>query len=131
MKKIFRVIIFSMTAIYLTSLWNYGFTFAKEPIGFIKAGLIIAFVFYLILPLAKIILIPLNLITLGLASLIFYFAVLHFLNSYSVVSVKPWDFYGLSYHGIIIPKIHINYMINLFLSSLSISTVINLLENLI
>jgi hypothetical protein len=125
------VIIFSMVSIYLTSLWNYGFSFNKEPLAFFKTGLIIAIIFYLILPLAKIVLIPLNALTLGLASLVFYFAILHFLSTYSIVAIKPWEFYGLSFWAIHIPKISINYLANLFLSALSISTIINLLENIL
>lgn len=120
-----------MLAIYVTSLWNHGFTFNMEPLNFFKTGLIIATIFYLILPLSKIILIPLNIISLGLASTLFYFALLHFLSTYSVVNIKPWDFYGLTFWGVTIPKMHISYIFNLFLSSISISTTINLLENLV
>lgn len=131
MKKLFRILVFSMAALYLTSLWNFGFNFSKDPVSFIKTGVIIALVFYLIIPLSKLILMPLNLITFGLASLIFYFLTLHFLNYISIINIKSWNFYGLSFSGINIPKMNIQYPLNLFLSASSISTIVNLLEALL
>lgn len=131
MKKLVRILVFSMVSLYLTSLWNLGFSFSKEPILFLKTSIIIAVIFYLILPLSKLILLPLNMLTLGLASLILYFVILHFLNSLSVISIKSWQFYGLSFLGITLPKANIQYSINLLLSALSISTIINFFEKLI
>ena len=42
MKKIFRMIIFSLVAIFLTSLWNKGFIIKEDPMIYLKAALIIA-----------------------------------------------------------------------------------------
>ena len=88
MKKIFRMIIFSGVAIFLTSLWNSGFIIASDPMIYLKAALIIAAVYYLIIPISKIILLPLNILTLGFVSVIFYAAVFYFLlNRESAMAV--------------------------------------------
>ncbi|HEX7542556.1 MAG TPA: hypothetical protein VF385_00530, partial [Patescibacteria group bacterium] len=79
MKKILRMVIFSGVAIFLTALWNKGFIIKQDPIIYLKAALLIAAVYYLILPISKLILLPLNIISLGLVSVIFYSAVLFFL----------------------------------------------------
>jgi len=72
MKKIFRMIIFSGVAIFITALWNKGFVIKADPLIYLKASLIIALVYYLITPISKIILLPLNIFTFGFVSVIFY-----------------------------------------------------------
>lgn len=131
MKRIFRIIIFSTISLYITSVWNLGFIIPKEPLSLIYSALIIGIVFYLILPLSKLILLPLNILTLGLASLFLIFGILHILNIWGIVTIKSWNFYGISYYFLQLSKMHISYLMNLVLSALSISTIINLLELLV
>lgn len=122
MKIIFRKLLFSFLALYLTSYWNHGFVIKQEPIIFLKASLITALIYYLIVPLSKIIFFPLNLITLGFVSVFFYSLVLYFiLTNLSLVEIKSWVF--LNYQ--------IDWLTNIFLISFSISLIINLLEKII
>ena len=122
MKKIFRKIIFSSAAIYLTSYWNKGFVIENDWIVYLKASLVIAAIYYLIIPVSKLILLPLNIITLGLVSVIFYSLVLYFfLNKFSLIQIKSWDFSGQT----------ISQSANIFLSAFSISTIINFLEKIL
>ena len=132
MKKIFRMIIFSGVAIFLTSLWNSGFIIASDPMIYLKAALIIAAVYYLIIPISKIILLPLNILTLGFVSVIFYAAVFYFLlNRFNLISIEEWIFPGMRLFGITISEMKISGLSNIFISSFSISTIINLLEAII
>ncbi len=122
MKIIFRKLLFSFLALYLTSYWNQGFIIRQEPTVFLKASLITALIYYLIVPLSKIIFFPLNLISLGFVSVFFYSLVLYFiLTNLSLVEVKSWIF--LNYQ--------IDWLTNIFLISFSISLIINLLEKII
>ncbi|GIW64171.1 MAG: hypothetical protein KatS3mg092_0104 [Patescibacteria group bacterium] len=132
MKKIFRMIIFSAMAIFLTSLWNKGFLIENDFIVYFKASLIIALVYYLIVPITKIILLPLNILTLGLVSIIFY-GVLFYLvfNNIGLITIKAWHFDGGRFLNFILMPMDINYLTNIFLSSFSISTIINLLEKIL
>jgi len=131
MKKIFRKIIFSAVAIYFTSLWNKGFVIEADWLVYLKAALVIAAIYYLIVPISKLILLPLNIITLGLVSVVFYALALYFfLNKFSLIEIKPWEFSGLSLWGIIIPA-KVSQLANIFLSAFSISTIINLLERMV
>ena len=96
MKKILRMIVFSAVAIYFTSLWNKGFIIETDWMIYLKASLVIAAIYYLVVPVSKLILLPLNIITLGLVSVIFYSLVLYFfLNKFSLIQIKPWNFIGL------------------------------------
>ncbi|HEX7543149.1 MAG TPA: hypothetical protein VF385_03645 [Patescibacteria group bacterium] len=132
MKKILRMIIFSGIAIFLTALWNKGFIIKQDPIIYLKAALLIAAVYYMILPISKLILLPLNIISLGLVSVIFYSAVLFFLfNRFNLITVKEWAFPGLKFFSFIIAGMKISRILNIFISSFSISTIINLLEKII
>lgn len=132
MKKIFRMIIFSGVAMFLTALWNKGFVIKLDPIIYLKAALIIAAVFYLIAPASKMVLLPLNILTFGLISVIFYSAIFYLLlNRFDLISIKDWIFPGAKILGIELTKVKVSATSNIFVSSLSISTIINLLEKIL
>ena len=126
------MIIFSGVAIFLTALWNKGFIVKDDPMIYLKAALIIAAVYYLIVPASKLVLLPLNILTFGLVSVVFYAAIFYFLlNRFNLVSIEEWVFPGAKMLGITLGKIKISSTANIFVSSFSISTVINLLEKII
>ncbi len=133
MKKIFRMIIFSAIAIYLTSLWNRGFILHFDDWKNIAQAIVaVAVIYYLIIPLTKIILLPLNFLTLGLVSIIVYFLVFYlFFTRFSIIEVKEWVFPGLSIFSVIIPKTVISFLGNCILVSISISFINNLQEKLL
>lgn len=122
MKKILRMLIFSGAAIFLTTLWNKGFIIESDPTVYLKAALVIAAVYYLIVPFSKLILLPLNILTFGLVSVIFYAAIFYFLlNRFDLIIIKEWVFSGIK----------ISSIGNIFVSAFSISIIINLLEKII
>lgn len=132
MKKILRMIIFSGVGIYLTFLWNKGFIINLEPYIFIETVLLVALAYYLIVPIAKIILLPINILTFGLLSIALYALSFYILSRYTgIIQVNPWIFEGISYAGISIKKMSIDYLPNLFLASTSVSAIIKLLDRLI
>ena len=132
MKKILRMIIFSLVAIFLTSLWNKGFVIKSDPMIYLKAALIIAAVYYLIVPVSKLILLPLNILTLGFVSVIFYAAIFYFLlNRFQLINIGEWVFPGIKLFGITLTEMKISGLSNIFISSFSISAIINLLETTI
>lgn len=126
------MIIFSGVAIFLTALWNKGFIIKLDPIIYFKAALIIAAVYYLIVPISNLILLPLNILTLGFVSVIFYAIIFYFLLShFNLINIKEWVFLGTKLLGITLGEIKISSLTNIFVSSFSVSTIINLLEKII
>lgn len=122
MKSLFRKILFSSIAIFLTGAWNKGFAIEYSWLAYLKASIIIAFIYYLIIPVSKLILLPFNIITMGLVSVIFYSLALYFLlNGLSLIQVKEWVFNGYE----------ITRLMNIFLVAFSISTIINLMEKFV
>lgn len=129
MKKITRMLIFSGVALYLTSLWNDGFKVDYNPYIFIRTILLIALFYYLVLPISKIVFLPINLLTLGLLASVLYFILFYlFITRFSLVQIKPWDFPGISFNGLVIKSFNISYLFNILLSSISLSFIINFLE---
>jgi len=57
----------------------------------------------------------------------FYF----FVSKFSFIDIKSWVFPGVSLLGIVIAKTQISFIANVFISSLSISTIINLEESVL
>ena len=129
MKRITRMIIFSAVALYLTSLWNGGFKVNFNPYVFIRTILLVAFFYYFIIPIAKFIFLPINLLTLGFLSTVIYFLLFYFfITRFSLVEIKAWTFPGISLNGLVIKSLPVNYLANLLLSSISLSFIINFLE---
>jgi len=122
MKKIFRMIIFSAVAIFLTSQWNKGFIIKLDWTVYLKASLLIAFIYYLIVPFSKLILLPLNILTLGLMSLVVYCLLFYFLaNYFSLIEIKNSTLMAYKF----------TKTANIFISAISVSTIINLLERIL
>lgn len=126
------MIILSAISLYLTSLWNRGFILPSDLRTFALAALILALVLYVIVPLSKIILLPLNILSLGLISFLVFIILLHLGNvTFHFFDVRSWTFPGLSILFVTIPSLKISYVLNLVLSSVSISSIINVLELLL
>jgi putative membrane protein len=131
MKHFVRIFIFSFFALFLTSYWNKGFVLPNSSVDFFKAGLSLTILFVLVRPLMKVIFLPLNIITFGLFSFFLYVFFLHILTSnYGMFFINPWQFNGLSFMFVTIPKTNISYVSNLVLSSFSLSSIINVLDQL-
>lgn len=132
MKRIIRGIIFSALSLYLTSLVIRGFSIKYDFTPFIFATLILAVVYYLIVPLTKLILLPLNVLTLGLVSVIAYILLFNYVIYYfGFISIHPWIFEGIAIGGFIIPKTQLNYLSTLISSALLYSTIINVFESVV
>ena len=126
------MLVFSGVALYLTSLWNKGFLVKMQWDQFIEATLLIAGVCYIVIPIGKALLIPVNFITLGLASVLLYFVVFYFaLSHIAFISIRSWQFPGITISGISIKQAFIGYRTNIILASISISSIINFLESIL
>lgn len=131
MKHFFRIFIFSFFAMFITSYWNRGFILPVYAFEFAKGALALTILFVLVRPLLKIIFLPLNLLTFGLFSFFLYVFCLHMLASvYGMFVIKAWQFDGISLFIVSIPKTYISYISNLVLSSFSLSSIINTLDQL-
>jgi len=129
MKRILRMFIFSAIALYLTSLWNFGFVISYDLNIFFQSVLIIAFAYYLVLPISKVILLPLNILSFGLVSFGVFVLFLYIMDVHlSFIQINDWVFKGGTYFGIHLNNVVISEAGNLILSALFISAIIKILE---
>lgn len=132
MKKILRSIVFSAISLYLTTLIVRGFIVKTDFKSYALAVLILAMVYYFVVPLTKLILLPLNILTLGLISTIAYIFIFNYVISYfGFVSIQSWSFPGANVYGFIIPKLGFNYLGTLITAAILYSGIINLAETLV
>lgn len=126
------MIAFPLSALYITSLWNKGFIMKLDFTSFLTAVIVISIIWYILLPISKILLFPIQLLTMGLLSTIVYFLMFYFfVSKFSFIDIKSWVFPGVNLLGIVIAKTQISFIANVFISSLSISSIINLEESLL
>lgn len=131
MRHPLRIFIFSCFALFITSYWNKGFILPETVEQFGKTALVLTLVFVLIRPLAKVIFLPLNVLTLGIFNFVFYLFVLHIMaNSYHLFTITEWSFGGVNILSFIVPASFISYGMNLVLSSVSLSSIINILDQI-
>ena len=129
MKKMLRMFIFSAIALYLTSLWNFGFVISYDVNVFFQSVLIIAVAYYLVLPISKVILLPLNILTFGMVSFGVFVLFLYIMDAHlSFIQINDWVFKGGTYFGIHLNNVVISEAGNLILSALFISAIIKALE---
>lgn len=129
MKFIIRIFVFSAVSLLLTAYLIKGFSISYDFKTFFITTLILAFVYYIIKPITKIILLPFNLLTMGLVSTIAYVAIFYFvLTRLSLAGIEAWTYEGFKTAFFTIPKFYFNYLFTIISSAMLYSFFINLLN---
>lgn len=135
MKKVIRTFFFYTIAIYLAGLIIPGFQIVSDWRGLIISGVILALLFLIVDPLFRFLLLPINLLTLGIFSflsqiLTFYvFLIIRPEN----FAIKAWQFTGWQFNplGINIGSFTVNPFFTIILTALLISFIVSTLATLI
>lgn len=128
MKTILRAIFLNLITLYLVSLFFPGLKIEQAVLVFLSAAVVWTFLNKIIKPLIKLLLLPINLITLGLFSwvvnVLTLFLLQYFIKGVSVVSfISP----GFEFNGFVVPTLHFN----LFLSYIITSIILHLTHMLV
>ncbi|MBI3954492.1 phage holin family protein [Candidatus Collierbacteria bacterium] len=128
MKTILRAVSVNLLTLYLADLLLIGFTVPREGTILILSAFVWTILNKFIKPLLKLLLLPINLITLGLFSWVISVATL-FLLTYFIrgISVQSFFFPGFTWNGFVIPTASVN----LFFSYLFTSIFLNLIHSAI
>lgn len=128
MKTLFRYFLINLVSLYLTTRLISGLSYT----GGIKSLIIGAFVFMLInwilVPLLKILFLPLNLLTLGLFSWITNVLALYALTTVSDFQLIPYFFPGFYLNGFMIPATDLSTFLVAVLASLLIGIITHFLQ---
>jgi putative membrane protein len=128
MKSLLRHVLINLLVIFLVDASYNGFTILHDFKTLATAAVIWLLLNKIVKPIIKLLLLPINLITLNLFSwvvgLITLFLLPVIVNG---ISINPYDFSGISYQGFSIPPFHLS----LFLSFVVTSSLLNIYHNLI
>lgn len=126
MKALLRHALINLLVIYLVDAYYPGFSILHDAKTLITAAIIWLLLNKIVKPVIKLLLLPINLITLNLFSWVVSLITLFLLPIIvDGIDITPYDFPGFNYQGFSIPAFHLN----LFLSFLVVSTLLNLFHN--
>ncbi|MBI2612175.1 phage holin family protein, partial [Candidatus Gottesmanbacteria bacterium] len=115
-------------ALYFTTSAITTFKIGLGADGFFITSAALSILNIIAKPIFKIILLPLNIATFGLFSWIANVAILYLLVRFlPSVSLSPWKFPGLSYHGITISSFNLNDWQTYIATALSLAIIVNFL----
>ena len=85
-------------------------------------GFVLTILSTVVSPLVKILLIPINFMTLGFLSPLVHAVILYLLTILMPeVEIVPWTFPGGSYGGFVVPPVHLTFPFALIITSLAIA----------
>lgn len=118
MKTFLRQVSLNYLSIYLSSQIFLGFKVNPSFRVIFIASVVWLLLNKIVKPIIKLLLLPINLITLGLFSWVISVITL-FLLQYLIagISLTPHFFPGLSYQGFIVPSFHINLLFSYIITS--------------
>ncbi|MDP3973723.1 MAG: phage holin family protein [Candidatus Daviesbacteria bacterium] len=124
MKTLLRYFLINLAALWITTLVVSGLSYEGGLITLILGGAVFTIINLILVPLIKILLLPLNLLTLGLFAWLTNVIALYALTT--VVSgfrLGPFFFEGLTYNGFRIPALEFSTFWAAVLASLLIGII--------
>lgn len=118
MKKILRSILINLLVLYLGAVIYPGFVIKNDLKVLLTAAIVWYFLNKFVKPIIKLLLLPINLITLNLFSWAISMVTLLLLQIVvGDIKINPYQFPGLTYQGFTIPAIFINTFFSYFITS--------------
>lgn len=132
MKSILREILIHTVALYLVIISIPGVSFdgnlrSLTSLSILHTGgAILALFFHFVRPVLKLILLPINLLTLGIFSGLINVLILYlFTRFFGQLKIVEWTFVRMEYQGFTIPELKISVFWTYVLASVIISLVIS------
>ncbi len=127
MKSILRLYLSSLVGLYVCQYFISGFRINGGVENLLISSGALALIYLIGKPVLKILMLPINLFSLGLLSWIINIAILYLLTRLvPYISVSPWQFPGFEYKGFLIPAYDLNQIMVFVLVSLLLSFMVNL-----
>ena len=127
MKSIIRIYLFHLLSLWIIQqIFSTSFIIQGNYIDYLKAAGILTLLNLLLKPVLKILLFPINALTLGLFSLVINAGLFYlFLKLVPFIQIKSWLFPGFTYAGFNLPKMTVNEIGIIFIISFILSLLIN------
>lgn len=131
MKYFIKVWVFYVFSLWLTRELFPAFTVSGGWVTLFVSGLILSLLMLIAKPLLKILFIPINILTFGLLSWIINVIVIYLLTLLAPnVAIHAWMFPGVTWQGFVVPATNLTYLICLVITSLSVTFITNILEDI-
>lgn len=130
MKYLVRVLLFNIFGLWFTAQILPTLTLSSGWQPLILAGVTLSLLMLVVKPVLKILFIPINLLTFGLASLLINVIVIYLLTIFvPEVQIRSWQFPGITFAGFVVPAVFLTYPVALIVSSLVITFMVQLLHD--
>lgn len=129
MKSFLKYIFITSIAIWVTTAYVTGLSYGDDLKTLLLAGIAFALINFFAKPIIKIIMLPINIVTLGIFSWVINVIVLYLTVVFvSGFTISPFTFPGIHYNGLVIPNYYLSTLWAAVTASLSISIIINFLR---
>lgn len=128
MKTLLRHFLINLVSLYLAARIIPGLTYSGGGKSLILGAIAFMLINFLLVPLLKILFLPLNLLTLGLFAWMINVLALYALTSLSDFQLIPYTFPGISYAGFNVPQYELSTFLVAVVSSLIIGTITQFLQ---
>ena len=129
MRRFLRLALLNSISLFVVSAFYPGLIVTPLLTGIVYAGAVFTLINYLVKPIVKLLLLPINLVTLGLFRWLSNVLILLTLTRLlSTVSVVPAVIPSLAYQGFVVPQIAMVFPASLIISSFLLSFVFTLLN---
>lgn len=124
MKFLLKAIFINLTTLYLTAKIFTGFSLENTLQTLLTAAIVFTLLDKLVKPIIKILLLPINLITLGLFRWVISVATLILLKAIvKGIVIKSFFFPGFTYDGFVIPSFAVSLLASYILTSIIIRAI--------
>ena len=129
MKSILRMFLASLAGLWVCQSFIPSFRISGGIENLLMASAVLTLIYLIVKPILKILLLPINLLSLGFLGWIINVAILYLLTRLiPSVTVSSWHFPGFAYQGILIPQYDLNQMMVFILVSFLLSFVVNFIN---
>lgn len=132
MKALIRNFLINLTALWSTTKIIPGLTYSGGITVLFMGAAVFMIINWLIVPLLKLMFLPLNLLTLGIFGWAVNVVALYFLTALvPQFRITPFSFPGISFSGIIVPSMDLNVLATAILASFMIGLLSHFMQWLI
>lgn len=119
MKTILKSTFINLISLYIIDYFFTGFSLDGNLRTLATAAVVFTFLNKLVIPLIKLLLLPINLITLGLFRWVANVIALFLLQTLVTgITISPFFFQGLSYSGFTIPSFNVSLIFSYIITSI-------------
>ena len=123
MKVFLRHILINLLVIYLVDIFYDGFSIIHDTKTLLSAAVIWLLLNKIVKPIIKLLLLPINLITLNLFSWVISIITLFLLQAIvGGIQITTYNFPGFFYQGFTVPPVFINIFVSYLITSTALNT---------